>query len=371
MNRKYTVLALQFILGTVALVLLLRFNLKRSFDGENFALGTATSSHFANVDKALIHVNKINDKEAQTAITAYKASSNLPVMLILGNSQTHSINQFQPGQTTYVEMLHRQIKDSYVMAHSIQNASLQYFLISLEYFSSKVTIDKVVLPVFFDDFREDGIRDIFFTDVINEHFLLDSVSGAKSITDINNELKSYWNKTTTDSTSDIYRYTQDLTEEKLEDFLASRSTFWEQRPDLRGNLFLDLYQLRNRVFNINAQTVRNKIPARYEKNMMVFGEIIRFCDEQNIELYVYIPPLRNDVTPPYNLNDYAIFKQEIDTICKQHQVDFINLESIVPGKYWGMKNSTNGTGELEYDFMHFQYPGHQLLGSSLLHFIEK
>ena len=37
----------------------------------------------------------------------------------------------------------------------------------------------------------------------------------------------------------------------------------------------------------------------------------------------------------------------------------------MPGELWGMQDATDGGGQPEYDFMHFQARGHALLAEAL------
>src|SRR6478609_7964326 len=82
------------------------------------------------------------------------------VIFVLGNSQTHSINQMKTGDRTYVAMLSDTFgKYGYdVLANSIPNASLQDFLWLYTYWKTKVPIKVLLVPIFMDDLREDGLR---------------------------------------------------------------------------------------------------------------------------------------------------------------------------------------------------------------------
>lgn len=358
------------VLFSITLVVMFYMNSKNSIDTENFALGTATQSHFAKSDNYSIHMNKINNEEWRNTIEESKDKRNKKgVCLILGNSQTHSINQKKTNQTTYVELLHNRSENPYVLAHTIQNVNIQELLLSIQYIQSNLEIEKIILPVFFDDMRENGIRDLFFTKPINEGFRLETTYDTEFITEMNLHIGDFNSASENKGNEIKYLSTQDIVEKQLENVLSNNFKIWADRPKLRGKVFTDLYLLRNSVFNITAQTIRNKIPAIYDKNLMAFKEIIFFSQKNNIELYVYIPPIRNDISIPYNLDDYDDFKNEIRELCQEHKVQFENFEDIVPGKFWGMKSSTSGKNELEYDFMHFQYDGHKILDSVIYNFV--
>jgi hypothetical protein len=136
-------------------------------------------------------------------------------------------------------------------------------------------------------------------------------------------------------------------------------------------MFNDLYLLRNKAFGITAETKRKMIPQRYQENMEALKVLLEHAQKWGIKVVLYIPPIRNDVEVPYNLKEYNNFKKEVGSLGEQYHCSFYNWENIVPAKLWGLKESTNGTGKPELDYMHFQYPGHVILSDSLLTALNK
>lgn len=344
--------------------LLIRNYSQSTIDTENFALGEGTSSHFASVDGTPIHINKIDSGEFSSLLNGVKTNESGDIILFLGNSQTHGINQYKKGDSNYVELFHHSMTDRYVISHSIQNASMQYFLLSLAYFNSKMNINEVVVPLFYDDFREDGIRTIFFKELLNNSFQLDTNFGDVAIR--LNEQLALKQKTEIVNSEKGYVSTQEKTEKYLDDKLSSIFSFWKSRSSIRGKIFIQLYQLRNKMFGINAQTIRKQNPAVFNKNMDALKVIQNYCEQNQIKLYTYIPPIRTDVAIPYDISDYNSFKKTVDSMFRNQTINcHYDLESVVPGKFWGVKNSTTGSQEMEYDFMHFTGEGHRLLYDSL------
>jgi hypothetical protein len=363
MNKVFTEFSFKVVIALTAFVLLLFIYTRDTFDSEDFALGDATTSHFVEP----YHFNKLNQESIDHNDSIWQKSGGKAIMLILGNSQTHSINQYKEGQNTYVKLLRDNFSDRYILSHSIQNAGMQDFLLSYSFIQSKFTLKEICLPVFFDDFREDGVRDIFFTKVLSDRFMLDSSLGSIA-TQINTEL--YATKDIESEKNEVSPSSQKVVESFLDSTLMSYSKTWAMRSDMRGKVFTQLYNLRNTIFNINAQTIRNVIPSRYSKNMQAFNAILDLSQKNGTTVYLYIPPIRNDVKIPYNLEDYSKFKEEVEQIARNYKnVRFSNFENIVPAKYWGMKQATNSSSDLEYDFMHFQYRGHELLDSALTRLI--
>jgi hypothetical protein len=158
---------------------------------------------------------------------------------------------------------------------------------------------------------------------------------------------------------------QEQSEKYLNDELEEIWNIWEKRPELRGSFLGNLYLFRNWLFRINPSSIRKMIPGRYIMNMQALKAILQSANEQKIKVLIYIPPLRDDVKIPYDLEQYSNFKAEVQSIVKEYGVRFSNLENLVPAKYWGTKDTTTLGGGQELDFMHFQAGGHRLLADAL------
>ncbi len=349
---------------------------------EDLALGTETVSYFA-VDERQrpIHIQKSNQEEADALLNGWKSRGSKPVILFLGNSQTHSINQQKQGEVNFVEILYKYSLGSPldVLCISLPNAGLQEFYLAYEYWKMKLPIQAVVLPVFMDDLREDGIRDVFFTDLIREKFQLKDTADFAAVK-INRELQSYW---PTNENSKMNVQSEDAPvldetfQERTENFLnrklEGRSSTWGNRSNVRGEFFNWLYKLRNTVLGIKANTIRKMIPQRLQLNMHSLSLLVKECVKENKKVLLYIPPIRSDAKLPYDENEYAKFKDSVREITEVNKrlIYFKNFENIVPTELWGYKAATNLQSEREVDYMHFQYKGHQIMADSLQHVLEK
>ena len=107
------------------------------------------------------------------------------------------------------------------------------------------------------------------------------------------------------------------------------------------------------------------------KNQQAYKDILNLATKNKIKVFVYIPPIRNDVKIPYIMNEYNTFKIEAKNIALKYKVNFTSLENIVPAEFWGFKNSTNLEKKRELDFMHFTGKGHKLLADSLFEEIKR
>ena len=143
------------------------------------------------------------------------------------------------------------------------------------------------------------------------------------------------------------------------------------RETMRGNLFNWIYMLRNTIFGIRPGTVRPMISQNYLKNFSALKAILDISQSNNIEVYMYIPPIRSDVPLPYNTYENEKFKLDLKRLVDNYSnVKLKDYSSIVPGKFWGYKDPTNFIDKSDVDFMHFQYGGHQILSDSLINFIK-
>lgn len=365
--NKDKLLLLEISVGIIIGFFLMSHLIKEQQNFENFALGEETKTYLATDDSDLIiHITNLDSASINVLKKGWNLRGKKDIMLVLGNSQTHSINQIKTGQVTYVEKLHNLLEDSIdVLALTFPNANLQELYLGLEFMKSTLPIKFVVLPVFMDDLREGGIREKGFEIVASTKFVLPDTS-ALIAKRLQLEIQNFSeDKAPSNDQSALYETMQAKSEEFLDNKISDLAPIWAKRPDIRGQMFLSLYQLRNRVFGINAQTKRKLIPTRYNNNLAALEEILRRSKVDKIKVLTYIPPIRSDVEIPYDIEEYAKFKDEVEILVNKYFKNFKNLENIIPGKLWGVKASTDGSGKPELDFMHFQYKGHEKLYSAL------
>jgi len=329
---------------------------------EDLALGDETSSYYAHVDGNPIHCHDYDD--SQKCIDGYKNTSNDDVVLWLGNSQVHSINQMKSGDETAAPILHRSLRNNkkYIMTFSQGNANLQEHYVLFEYLSSQLPISILVLPVVFDDMRETGIRSTI-KNALKETVVVERLEK----TEIGDSLLA--NQGEHDMAGNDMAALDDTVQERSEKFfntrLESAWKIWADRPSLRGEIFYSLYVFRNWLFGINPSSIRKMIPGRYVLNKQALQATLKSANIQGIKVLLYIVPLRNDVKVPYDLEQYMNFKNDIKTIADKFKARFVNVEDLIPADFWGSKASTSVSDGQELDFMHFQAGGHKLLSDTL------
>lgn len=354
------------------LIINLYFSSKTNFS--NFALGNETVSYWAtNENKKPIHISAIDSVSVFSIINTYKNEKKDSTVLILGNSQTHSINQIKVGQSTYVEILHKKFNNQFIFADTYPNASIQDYLITYKFWKKIIPINTVLLPIFMDDLREEnGIEDEFYPLLVKNKFIL-SDSSTRLVKELNSSFRTSYSKYIENIKADNSKLTtQELAEKYLNNYINSNAPIWDKRKEVKGVIFGKLFELRNSLFNIKATTIRRMIPNRYKDNFEALKILIEDAVANNIKVLLYIPPIRNDVLIPYNLSEYANFKNQVKemTKIKNGLVFFKNFETSVPSNYFGYKSSTNlNKKNSEYDFMHFEYKGHLILADSLYNYI--
>ncbi|PZR04185.1 MAG: hypothetical protein DI539_25725, partial [Flavobacterium psychrophilum] len=124
-------------------------------------MGTETVSYQAtDSSQFLIHLQHWDSLETTSLLEGWNKRGRKPVTFFLGNSQTHSINQKKESEVNFIEQLfvNNQRKGIDVLCVSQPNAGMEQFYLSYMYLKSRVPLKTVVIPVFMDDMREEGIR---------------------------------------------------------------------------------------------------------------------------------------------------------------------------------------------------------------------
>jgi hypothetical protein len=329
---------------------------------EELGLGRETTPVFARSGDVPIHCVDLRD--ADSCLAGLRARGSQPSALWLGNSQLHAINQYQAGQETAPAILHRLLAGAGIdlLAFSPPNANLQEHYVLFEYLRSRLDLRLLVLPVVFDDLREDGLRATIasaLSDPATQRALEASEAGAALLQ--RQELAPL----VSDDLAGLSETVQERSEAALNGWLERNWPLWAARPEARGSLFRFLHHTRNRLFGITAQSTRRLIPARYERNLAALEAILESSRRSGIEVLVYVAPLRSDVATPYDAEEYAGFKRTLAELASRESVPLADLESLVPAEYWGSTSAASVGGGEDVDFMHFQAGGHQLLAGAV------
>lgn len=361
---------LNVLLPTILGILMLYAYQQNKRKPAEIGLGKGTSLYMPYINDAPIHIGDIS--KINILKKGWQIRGEKELTLWFGNSQLHGINQYKPGQQNCVYYCYKHLdKIKQTMAGiSFPNVNMQELLLAVMYLHYNFpSAKKMIIPFFYDDTREDGIRNEMITDSLKKWIKFD---GEKKYTNDIPNIGAIYNmsigKNNGQQANDMKaldKTAQESSEKYLDSIAQSNWGIWANRPDIRGNLFNDLYLMRNSVLGIKATTIRKIIPAKYETNYKAMQMILKFAKDKKIQLIIYIPPIRNDVAPPYEPEAYSLFKRDVMKDAKDKNAIFLNLENLVPAKYWGQKESTNGNSETELDFMHFQEAGHMLIADTI------
>lgn len=388
MNLRQTIIATCIKLGplvlggSVALALL-----SSALEGEGQAadtlgLGLGTVERFATQGDTALHCKDFTTSwspKIGRCIAAAKSTKLDDIVLWLGNSQLHGLNQPEEGETTAIPHLYKALKakGSGLLTLSQPNANFQEHYMLFEAVRQELPMQLLVLPAVFDDTREDGIRNELLGGLHNS-----DVQNAVSQTSWGQEAVAAYRATqrkegeTTQEVSDrsdmaaLDETVQEHTERALNTWLEEQVDLWARRPSFRGRFYHTLYLARNTLLGISASTKRPAIRAHYQRNMEALQRTLQEAAIHDIPVLLYIAPIRSDVELPYYPDEYAQFKEDVEALAAEHGAHFINLETLVPGDLWGMTAPTRLGGSPEYDFMHFRAEGHRLLADTLFAEIE-
>ena len=244
----------------------------------------------------------------------------------------------------------------------------EHFILAL-HLMQKLPIENFILPVVFDDLRENKIRkgvENIFNDEISKNFIVGSSATGKRL--YNNYLNN--NKTQSFQENKAQSF-QENTEKYLDKNLEKIWTLWSIRQDLRGRLIIFLHKTRNYVFNINASTIRKMLPSNYTNNFLAIEDLMKVLNSKRIKTLIYVAPIRDDYKIPYNLNEYNKFKKDLEYLSKKNNIKFKNFENIIPGFLWGKKQAISFDKKNELDFMHIPGVGHDMLTNSIYQEIVK
>lgn len=322
-------------------------------DFETLALGDQTQSVYGSYDGDKIFCSSPAELPECLGPAARR---NLPQRVVwLGNSQLHAINQSRPGQVTAPVLLAQALRPRgiEVQALSFPNGNLAEFYLAWQLERQAAKLDVLVVPLFLDDTREGQIRDVLRPVALaaDTQPRLQATPAGRAI------LKAL--PPAPETASDTSR--QARSEAAITGWLERCCGFQTMREQARGQIEINAFYLRNTVFNVTAQSIRPVLPENYALNLAAFEQLLVEARAAGTRVVAYIPPLRQDVAPPYVPAEYARFKATTRALAERHGAIWIDADAVVPGPLWGTKAAPRLGGGTELDFMHYQASGHALL----------
>ena len=304
-------------------------------------------------------------RDSAQCVNTYQKSGSPPAILWLGNSQLMAINHAQPGDKNAPFLLRQRLAERgyFVATYSIPNANLAEHALIIDAVASQYKTKMMLLPVVYDDLREQGLR----ADVAafaDDPAVLKRLQSAAYWPELKPLLDAHQQITSSDVQTPTKQTIQARVENKFVAWLQKHSLLWKSRIDLRDLLSYAVHTLRNKILGIHSTTKRTVDGGVYRQRMILLDQMLASARKQGIEVIIYIPPYRRDIDGPYIEADYQRFKAEVAILARRNAARFSDLESIVPGSEWGMVTDPL-FGLREYDFMHFTANGHARLANAL------
>jgi hypothetical protein len=332
--------------------------LKTDF-GDAAAMGAATKSLFAVRGEFPIHCQ--SDEELNLCVNGVLNRNPQRKALWLGNSQLHAVNQLQKDERNAPDLLAERLASRSIdlVTVSIDNANMQEHLVLFHYLLDRMQPDMLILPVVFDDTREDGLRDS-----VVKLTQKDWVARRLEENDIGRKLLKKSSTSTPLPTSEATP--QERSEASLNVWLDENIRLWRARSEMRGDFFIYLYKLRNKFFGITPSSKRKIIPGPYTNNMGAFEAVLQTAAASGVRVLVYVAPIgSNRGERPYVQSEYQRFKDDIAVLAMRYGANLENFEDLIPELLWGHKDSTTTDRSLELDFMHFTAAGHLVLAEKI------
>ena len=348
---------LALVVGAALAILLLNVARLKVIDLNQAALGGQTTAVLAEVDGLRVACFDATDSEA--CESAYQRAGRMPTILWLGNSQNFAINRYQPGDELATVMVHRWLKSkgTWLVSYVQPNANLYEDALLFEALAHRYNTRMVILPIFMDKLREQGIRETVAA-FMQEPKTAERVRSSPAWTDLSPMLVQKGEPRA------VLPSIQERVEAKLNGVLDQYWPLWRDRPILSGNLAFALRTLRNKVFGIHSYTKRPVDPKVYAEKLEVLARLLESAKRQNIRVLLYIPPYRRDIAGPYDDARYAQFKLDVASLAARYQAYFADLDGVVPGPFWATITDAL-FGFQEPDFMHFTAAGHRLLAKAI------
>ena len=320
------------------------YNYKISFKKINLNPGLMNSESFEN-DGIICQAGSKNIFCMEQIFNDYKF--NKKNILFFGNSQSGAVNNFRKSDISYISSIEKQIskrnQDLQIRGIWFPNANLVEFdKLNNLLIACNINIELLIIPVFLDDMRDQNIREEIASYDESKCFSRNPLTINK---EYGNLLKANYK-------------------------LKEKIFIFSYLKNLNSHFRIYVYKLRNLIFNIKPESVRNIRRASYNINIDALSNILENRTNSSKRTLVYIPPLlhsKSEKAIPYDYEEYDKFKIQIANLCNNYKCKFYNFESIVSDELWGLKSSTSLISEEdEIDYKHFTGAGHQIMSDKFL-----
>ena len=337
----------------------------KDFKPEEIGVGSNTVVKKAFLDSLNINSSWVYDLENLVSDARKIYSKQKKIVLILGASQLHAINNPNTNSELMIEKLNKLDTNSsrfYIQA-SIPNANYHELYWIREYFrEAGIPIFCTCLSFCYDDLRERPIKPEILN-FIKKKFLKINPS---------NYVKNDILKKSLKEKDSVKKPPSYLLEKFIVSKIENLSSSYKNRGKMiaKNNIYFETKLSKSIVFLSGMKIMANMEGERKFPKINSIDSawnlkaINAFFDDaiiNNEKLFVYYQPVRpHDFIFPYDSSSFLGMKNYLKSCCSSNKsLDFADLTSKIPQKYWGKTN-------LGYpDIFHFQETGHQILADSL------
>ena len=330
----------------------------------DLALGRFTSSYFGTVDGYPIHSRGVFDIDQITE--GWRKRGRCPVVVWLGNSQLHGINQYQEGQENAPLLVHHRFSPQGidVLTFSPASANLIEHYVLFEFLRQKLPIKVLVWQGMFVNQRWTTVRPELqscLEDPGSVEALQETQTGKMILARYHTQDES----ATGDDLAGLRDTWQETCERGINDWLGRNSTLWSLRPKIRVAFFAHLSNLRTTVFRVQPHTKRKMLKGPYGTNVQALQELLEVTAEDGIKVIVYIAPMRPTEQRPYLEEEFAQWEVDVKTLADRYGAVYADLENIIPVELWGVHEGRQLFAREQPDFWHFQASAHAILADAV------
>ncbi len=354
-------------------------NLASNFDPESPGMGQHTFSVNGIYKEKLVGGSVVHIDELITTAKEHQKKG-YRIIFVFGASQLYAINELQDDQQPTIVHANlrtskRGEKNAYIELHepnSNFNEMLAFLLLVLD---SGIKPDGLVIAITYDDLRESGVRNSILSKLANlkpSSFLIknSSITNLQLLLSSNKQQDKISSISSISSISDTNKDQYTAPQKIVEDqFIIILNKIW---PAYRNqNKLRALTEvtwkttLIKLIYKFKKPSVI-RIPEELKKwNMDALDTITKISSDKNIRLFFYKQPYRSGKKGYYlKRNEYDQFHTELEAMCNNNNIVYLDMEHLVPDQYWGLTNLGLP------DPFHFMYEGHVKLGNEIDQLLE-
>jgi len=329
------------------------------------------------------HIDGLTPAEAAAAGAVvrdgFKEGPGTNQLLFLGNSQTMAITDEKPGDLTTPQwmqvLLLRQAGSgpaSRVILGSIPNQSMAEFLVTLVAASQwpRHPVNTVIGSVTLREWRGMGIRDSLLSMAAAQPVrtaLSSLIAANPDLPLADAALDGSLKGGQTGAAAPIKQTVAARLEQRVQKAAADAIPLFKMRTYIYLRVHVYYMGLRNWLLGIHTATPRPIPEATYQASLQLLELSIRYARSQNLNLALYLAPVRPIQPNPTLPSDLAKFRKDAMGLCEKYTVSCLDYSDLVPEKLWADYSAEDVAGEAgERDYAHFTGRAHKLVAQKIM-----